>query len=153
MGIRFGQSFLSLTRGLQSRSIYLPEVHAMRSFIALTFFSPSGALLPGVNPLILNSIVSEPDITDEFDAILGLVSSVYDFFTGDKKKAVEEAIKSISELIKGKDVKNIRTAELSFIQGGSIPFALPDFSDPLHPKPAVADQVTVFFRAFSDDDL
>ncbi|HXI22970.1 MAG TPA: hypothetical protein VNG71_03770, partial [Pyrinomonadaceae bacterium] len=125
----------------------------MRSFIALTFFSPSGVLLPGVNPLILNSVVSEPDLTDEFDAIIGIVTSVYDFFTGDRKKAAEEAIKSISELVSGKDVKNLRTSELSFVQGGIVPFALPDFADPLHPKPPVADQVTVFFRSFSDDDL
>src|SRR5437870_3433278 len=125
----------------------------MRSFIALTFFSPSGVLLPGANPLLLNSVVSEPDITDGFDVIIGIATSIYDFFTGDKKKAAEEAIRSISELVKGKDVQNLRTSELSFVQGGIVPFALPDFTDPLNPKPPVADQVTVFFRSFSDDDL
>jgi hypothetical protein len=125
----------------------------MRSFIALSFFSPEGIMLPGVNPLILNSIVSEPDITDAFGTIVGLFEAVYDFFTGDKKKAAEEAMKAVTDLVRGKDVKIVRTAELSFVEGGVVPFALPDFSDPLHPKPPVAGQVTVFFRAFSDDDL
>jgi len=66
----------------------------MRSFIRLDFLANGVGIIALANPLVVNSLASEPDITDAFEVVVEAVSAAYEFFFGDKKKAAEEAISS-----------------------------------------------------------
>jgi hypothetical protein len=117
----------------------------MRSHVEISFYR-QGA--PIGRSQVVNQVNEHPDIIDFFswDDLVSAIKAAIRYFVGDRDGAESDAKKEAEDLLKrllsGNDHNVFRNSEISFRQGGAV-----------QGIDQVVDEVRLWFRAWSEDDL
>lgn len=113
-------------------------------------------------PWVVDNIDAHPGFADAWDLVKDVAIGFWDYYTGNNAGATAAAGDFINRVLSGENIGKSNSFQFSFKRGGSIdglmPFTttLPGLPFPIPfgpPQTMQVDELHIWFRAWSDDDL